>query len=266
MSEGAVVLRAAVKEATEEARRGLQLHPLPEEMVAYDSRELADEVCARIRDHLAICPQCAQTVLDLSTFPEVPLRAMEMRLSPEEDEEDLRHLLGQLPDEQAEVLTFAGPVPGPRRRWVVAVAASFIAGALGLGLWLAEVPSPLRHPAEDVREGVLLDLYPVDRGSRGSRADEAVEIPAGESHLVLLLNASDLGEFVAYEVEISSALGMVLSRDGLKPGDKGTFTLVVPRSFLPAGSYELSLYGTAQERERTQLARYRIQIGYDDPR
>ncbi len=263
MSEESTVLIEAVREVAAAKRRQLPAHPAADELVAYQEQQLPGAAAARVREHLAICPECAQLVLDLSTFPDVPLRDAAMALSPEEDEEDFEALLGQLPEQRADVVPLPAPAPGPRRWPVLMMAASLLLGVLGLGLWLGGVGSPLR-PAPDARAAVLLDLYPVAPDARGAGSEEVVEIPAGDAHLVLVLNASDLGSFPAYEAEVRSGGRLVLRGAGLKPGAKDTVTLIVPRAALPADRYEVLLFGSSEDAGNTRIARYLVEVAYDD--
>ncbi|HEX7183497.1 MAG TPA: zf-HC2 domain-containing protein, partial [Thermoanaerobaculia bacterium] len=54
----------------EEARRALRDHPTPEQLVAYRAAELPGEEMERIKDHLALCTECGQLLLDLVRFEE----------------------------------------------------------------------------------------------------------------------------------------------------------------------------------------------------
>lgn len=50
-------------------------HPPPDVLLAYVERTLPPDEAERLRDHLAFCDECHQTVLDLATFPEIEARA-----------------------------------------------------------------------------------------------------------------------------------------------------------------------------------------------
>ncbi len=265
MSEETMAFNQALKDAAEAARFGLLVHPETEKLIAYQERRLGGGEAAEIREHLALCSECAQLVLDLNAFPDVPLRVESLALSAEEEEEDRELLLRRLAEPKPEPV----PLRRPTRRWQPPgwlLAASLAVAAVGLGMWLAGAPSPLVGPGGEVEAGTLLDLYPVTPGTRGGAVDEAPPIPQDDTPLVLLLNTADLGDFPAYQVEIRSADRLALRRDGLQPGPKGTFTLVVPRSRLPAGGYEILLFGSPPAADRAELARYRVPIRYGDPR
>ena len=257
-----MVLTEAVREVATAKRRQQPAHPSAEDLIAYQEQQLPGADAARVREHLVICPECAQLVLDLSTFPDVPLRDTAMALSPEEDEEDFEALLELLPQERVAAIPLQDHKPSSKRRPVLMMAASFIVGILGLSLWLGGIRSPLQS-APDVRTGALLDLYPIASNSRGIDRAEKVEIPEDDSDLVLVLNTSDVGGFLAYQVEIRSAAKLMLQVTDLKPGTQGTITLVVPRAALPADSYEVLLFGTLEGADKTHIAVYQIEVTYN---
>ncbi len=268
MNEESMAFEQAVKDAAETARFLLPDHPETEVLIAYQERRLAAGASAEIREHLALCPECAQLVLDLGNFPQVPLRDASLALSAEEEEEDLGLLVRRLAQRKPEPLPEPVPLRPTTRRWQPPgwlLAASLAVAAAGLGMWLTGVPSPFAGPGGDVEAGTLLDLYPVEAGTRGGTVDEIAPIPEGDTPLVLLLNTAGLGDFAAYEVEIRSGDALALRRAGLEPGPKGTFTLVVPRSRLPAGGYEILLFGSPAAGGRAESARYRVPVRYGDP-
>ena len=263
MSDESMALSQAVKDAAEAARFELTPHPMAEVLMAYQEGRLVGDDAAEVRDHLALCTKCAQLVLDLAAFPDVPLRDESLALSEEEEDEDRAKLFRRIAEPAPEPVPLRPPTPRPRQpAWLLAASAAL--AVVGLGLWLAGFPSPLAGPGRGVEAGALLDLYPVAPDSRGGAADEQPPIPEGGTPLVVLLNADALGDFPSYEVEVRAGDDLRLRRGGLEPGPKGTFTLVVPRSRLPAGDYEIFLFGTPRQGDRTELARYRLAVRYAD--
>lgn len=263
MSDESMALNQAVKDAAEAARYRQAPHPDAEVLMAYQERRLVGEETAEIREHLAVCPECTQLVLDLAAFPDVSLRDESLALSPEEEEEDRQLLLRRLAEAASEPVALRPPARRVQpATWLLA--ASVAAAVVGLGGWLAGIPSPFARPEPAVQAAALLDLYPVAPGSRGGDVDEQPPIPEADTPLVLLLNTTDAGDFAGYELELRAGGSLVLRRADLQPGPKGTFTLVARRSLLPAGSYEICLFGSSPDGERTELARYVVVVRYGD--
>jgi hypothetical protein len=61
-------LNEALRLLAERERRSLGEHPTPEELAAYRNGELTEPEADRIRNHLALCHDCADLLLDLANF------------------------------------------------------------------------------------------------------------------------------------------------------------------------------------------------------
>ncbi|HEX2643010.1 MAG TPA: zf-HC2 domain-containing protein, partial [Thermoanaerobaculia bacterium] len=59
-------LDEALRELAARARRDLGAHPTPELLAAYHAGELPEDEVEQIRDHLALCPECGELLLDLA--------------------------------------------------------------------------------------------------------------------------------------------------------------------------------------------------------
>jgi hypothetical protein len=229
-------LKGAVRDLAEAMEKGQTAHPSHDELLGYAAGALDAAEQDRIEDHLALCRECARTVLALTVLADGGL---------EEDRPPVRVLA-------------AAALP-------YALAASLLL-AVGLG-WrtvrLGEEVRQLSAPRSDV---YVADLVPT--GSAGPRErgePEAVHPPAWASRVVLILAFGGPASHPEYAVELATADGRPLwSRRGLQPGPDGTFVLDVPRPWLSPGTYRIRLSGlrgaAAQE-----VARYELRIEPEVP-
>lgn len=237
-------LRLAVRTLAKEERRVLSDHPMPDELVDYQAGDLTVEERERIQDHLALCPACAQAVLDVGPLPEV-------RLSPRKvaaEWERFQERTGAQPSRRR----FA---PWPR---------SLAAALLFVVFLLTFEVGRLRREVGDLsgpHAGVqLVDLLPAGEDvQRSADGEEAVQSPAWVDRLILILNLGDDTGFPVYESRITAADGREVWRGAdLRPSD-GAFVLEVPRRLLPAGEYRIGLYGSAAGR-RAPVAEYKLRL------
>jgi hypothetical protein len=215
-------LKLAIQALADEERRVLSDHPMPDELVDYQAGDVTVEERERIQQHLALCPACAQAVLDVGPLPEVRLSDRTVA---------------------AAWARFRG-----RRRSAVwpwsAAALLFI--ALGLTFEMGR----LRREAGVLaapRAGVqIVDLFPAGEDvQRSAGGEDAVQAPAWVDRLVLILNLTHEPVFPVYAFPITAADGREVWRGGdLRPGADGALTLEVPRRLLPAGEYRIGLSGS----------------------
>jgi hypothetical protein len=257
-------LKVAVRDLAQALESELSAHPSHDELLAYAAGALDAAEQDRIEDHLALCRKCAQTVLDLAVFANE---------GPDEELEEERLPESVLAAEWARFRRAATPhPPSPFRRLVAATApvlpyalAASLLLALGLGwrtIRLGEEVRQLSAPRSDV---YITDLAPVGSGtSRERGASDVVRPPAWASRVVLILAFAGPASSPEYGIDLATADGRpVWSRQGLRPGPEGTFTLEVPRQWLPPGSYRIRLTGlrgaTAQE-----VARYDLRVAPEE--
>jgi putative zinc finger protein len=232
---------AALRELAAGDRRELAEHPTPEQLTAYHAGELpaADE--ETLREHLALCRDCAELLLDLEDFPRLEPAAGVRPLTSEEVGEAWRQLRERLGPEAgggsgevAPVVPLRPRVPGTAPlRFAYALAAVFFLATVGLSVWVAQ----LRHGLQPEGNVAFGDLRPEGEGTRGSEPEE--HYPA-DSRLDLLLHPLDPGNHVEFEVEIRSReSGAVLWRIA----HLQTLSLSIPGGCLAPGSYRIRLLG-----------------------
>jgi len=253
-------LKAAVRDLAQATESGLSAHPSHDELHAYAANALDAAEQDRIEDHLSVCRECARTVLDLAALPEEEPEEVDEEPMPESARaaawERLRRAAAPTPP--APFQRRAAPVPA---FLPVALAATLVL-ALGLGwrvIRLGEEVRQLSAPRSDV---YVTDLLPVGSGRPRERGEaDVVSPPAWASRVVLILDFPGRASHPEYAVELARAGGPpIWSRRGLRPGPEGTFTLEVPRQWLPPGDYEIRLTGL-RGAATEEVARYELRVG-----
>ena len=98
--------------------------------------------------------------------------------------------------------------------------------------------------------------------NRGTATVKPIEVPASAKVFTCVLNVTGQLAFANYELEIFDSSGKSLWRgDGLTKSAQNTFTLVLPRALLPAGSYQFKLSGL-QGKQKKLIEEYAIQLQY----
>jgi hypothetical protein len=282
-------LEPALRIETARAERALSPHPSPEKLAAYHERRLAGAEEERLKDHLALCTDCAQLLLDLFAFaePETPAEAQ----GPTDVDRDsawqsLRVRLGEggeigsreAPAAPASAvsgvsmvsnvvplprLPQASPVPSRPRpsplAW--ALAASLLAIA-GLGFWVVELRQENARLTEPEVNAVITDLATSGDATRGGGEPKEPELPA-DRPLVLILNAPGIPVSAAgYEAQILAdgpAGPVIRTLRNLPRGTDKNFTLDLAPGFLRPGKYQIRLYSA--DTARRPLADFPLRIG-----
>ncbi len=241
----------------EQANTEPSRHPTPDELLHYHAGEVSPEQRESIQDHLALCPECVRAVLDLDTFPNLPVSGPEERLSTEEISaqwERFRKRAGQVRS-SSRWRTFEPAA----LYWKLAAALLIV--CLGLGVQMARLQRQVWNLSRP-RGGVeLVDLSPLEgRVERTEEETEGIQPFSWADRLVLILNLADVRSFPEYEAEITATDGHEVWRGGgLRQTPEGNFALEVPRRFLPAGSYSIRLFGVSTQ-GRTLVAEYSLRL------
>lgn len=264
-------LEAAARAVSGPDGEAMTEHPDSEMLVAYQEQRLTDEAAKQVRWHLAVCEECARDVLALADV-ELDQADPEVLPSVSETTDEWETFKNRLARE--------APVPGvghgdgPRRDppsresgsesssvpWRVphflALAASVVI-ALGLGYWIFREPADTSNP-------FLADLLPDGAMPiRDASRDQDVTVPDGMSSLILRLNLGDQTPYDSYRVEIHDTAGKVRwEHEGLQRQPAGQFIVWVQRADIPAGSYELRLFGVEGDGTKNILATYSFRLYY----
>jgi RNA polymerase sigma-70 factor (ECF subfamily) len=222
-----------------EVRR--EASPRPDELLAYHRGELDDSEREALHNHLAVCPRCARTVLDLALFP-----AIEPLVPRPGDEPDLEAELSAVRDR----LLREGAVRRSALARLPLVAGLLL--VLAAGLWVHRESTLSIQPRKNPRS---LELPDIATGE-GQPLDFTGDSPRRTLEILGVR-----GEHTDYEIEIVDSEGRVLYReDGFERDAALGITLDLHRDFLGEGTYVLRLYGVRRGAAE-ELRVYRLRVG-----
>ncbi|HYU24719.1 MAG TPA: hypothetical protein VEO74_05915 [Thermoanaerobaculia bacterium] len=232
-------LQAAVAALNDEERASFGELPSVDELLAYRRGELSGEREARVREALLCYPELSRALF-------TPYQEDDGALSAEEIDARWTELQTRL--HRGRVIRF------PQKWTALAAAIAIVFAAL---FWRAEstahrLARELGEPRATAGQLLLPD------GQRGGDSTAATLAVAGDSYslLVPLLNQQP---FDSYRLEIANASHTLWRSPALHANADDTFSLLVPRSFLPPGQVQIVLYGVNGAREQ-QLARYSLRV------
>lgn len=259
MNEEKPPLAAALRHLAERERRSLTEHPTPQELASYHAGELPPEAEARLREHLAICRECSDLLLDLAGFATLTPPQGVPELTDDEVEQDwqaLRARMGEVGAERqkpAEVVPIR-PVASPTRPGWLPVAASLLA-VLGFSFGIYQTVR-----LERALQPNLVRL--IDPGL-AVRGDELVQsFSVRQAGVVHLRPDPDVErDYGSYEAEIANGDEVVARLPVATIEEEDPFVLIPP-GFLEPGTYQAYLYGIDGE-QRKQLSEVRFRV--NDP-
>lgn len=236
-----------------------QEHPSLDTWIAYHEDRLPEAEVSKLQEHLIVCRECVDLILEIEGF----------NTPPEEDAEGVSDF------EKAAVWRTVQPqvaAAAPRPRFPMALAASLLVGVLGLSAWnavdshreitsLQQKVSSLTAPQANA---AIHDLLPGATRSLRS-AGATFEVPPEANQFTLILNLDRDFDHDAYRVRFVDTEGAgVLEVGDLKPIDH-TVTIGLGRQSIEPGEYSVELYpseGSATERSTTPAETYRLVLVY----
>lgn len=243
-------LASAYERLMVERRRELGPEPTPEEIGAYVEGELEGGERERFEARLAVYPEAARAVADLTVFPEVEPAPGADALTDDEVEASWQSFRSRLPQTGPSQAPAVESVPArlrpamsaPTERYRSLLAAALAVLAVGAGFLLGRLWSP--EPVVLGNAGIVqltpLDPQGASEVSRG-RFQTLVPSPAMEALVVILdLGTGETFRAESWTVEVRGPGGTRLRRDGLEPTPLGTIHLVLPAE-LSTGAYEIEL-------------------------
>ncbi|MEA2603497.1 MAG: hypothetical protein QOF89_4489 [Acidobacteriota bacterium] len=248
-------LTTAIRELAAMMEHGLRDHPAPGELLDFVAGDLAAAERERIEEHLALCRDCARVALDVAADPGLqPVPPGELVT-----EEELA----------AEWERFRAAVSSapPVRRAVAmspfawALAASLLLGVIGLSWRMGELAREVRRLSAPRSDVYVAELVPAGSGRPRERGEgDVVRPPAWVSRVILILDFAGPASSPEYAIELATADSRpIWRRQGLRPGPDGTFTLEVPRDWLPPGTYRIRLLGL-RGGEAQEVAQYELRV------
>ncbi len=247
-------LSEAIRLLAERDRRSLGAHPKIEELAAYHAGELEPQADARVREHIAVCRECSDLLLDLINFADLTPPSGEPDLTDDEMAQDwqaLRARMGEAEKEKpmrpAEVVPIrqaaAAPAPNPGRTYSLwlPLAASLLA-VLGFSFGLFQYQRAERSD-QKLKEGQgpsvpqVFDVNLGDtRGGTEPESEQPIRMSSKRGGVVLLYSGG--AEVQEYQIEILQG-DRVLWNTTVSGGDE--VPVVIPAGYLDPGRYTLRL-------------------------
>lgn len=264
-------LNPKLRDLADRERRNLGPHPTPEQLADYHAGKLSSEDEEAIRDHLALCPECAELFLDLVDFasPE-PTRDISGLTDEEVDAawQEMRARLsgtpaaGKPPDSPEARAPRAVPEPVPEpppepraetpavpsagsvvplqrperarpSRVYQSLAAMFLLTTLGAGFWAVSLQRQLQEPQVGAVE---ITLEPQERSSD--------EIPSTRDLLNVSISRYDLPESETFRVEVlADGEEDILWTREMVIREERPLRVNFPPGFLKPGRYRLRIVG-----------------------
>jgi len=255
MTEENLTFGAALRVLTSES---LDPHPEPEDLVALAEGRLSKSRASTIRSHLTQCEVCAQTVLDLSTFPEIEPRDPAKARTAAEEAQDWQSLRSRIASTPMESPLLFRRRPRPSFH-VLALVAALLLTVVGFSIWI----SSLRR-ATDSSERPAANIYIREltaEDDSGARAgSESISPPMGTERVLFILALRDLQPWPRVQAEIvDEKEAVVWRREGLIRMPDGSFTLELPGRYLPPGAYRIHLAAVETSGTKT-LATYTFHL------
>lgn len=263
-------------------RRAAEGHPSPEVLVAYRAGDLTAEQDERIKDHLAICRECSQLVLDLAEFEQFEPSRETIAPVDVQAEEAWQRLRPKLAAEGGLAARPAGaqpvePWPEPQDPVEETAPAPVLRPRLSVPFW--------RRPALPWALAAVLALCVVGLAQRQEVPQEQAEFldlealhaveedatrSAGAANVPTITGATacelplpvDRPDFAAYDVEVVAAAGGGAPIPvGRRSAELGSLIVRLPRHLLPAeaGEYQFQVYGV-NGRQRALIATFPFQV------
>lgn len=266
VSEQKPPLAAALRHLAERERRSLTEHPTAPELASYHAGELPPEAEARLREHLALCRNCTDLLLDLAGFADLKPPQGVPELTDEEVEQDWQALRERMREEPAEEKRPAEVVPirpvGPPKRerdyplWMPIAASLLAVLGFAFGLYQNSRVAVLEKQLDEQRQPWSASWVPLLDAKVRSAEEEEVRQVTSSKGAVLSLYSEAEEIYPAYEAEIVGRAKVKLA-----PPDEvdRAVSLIIPPDYLKPGSYQILLYGMKDDR-RVELGRYQIQV------
>ncbi len=267
----------------ETLRQGVSRHPSGGRLAAYHRDELSGSEMEALRDHLSLCPECSELLLDLSGFEQLGTSAEAQRWKQRQPAvwQALQSTLAaeDRPESRA---------PGRRRQrtvWLPLATAAILLLMMGATLWqsldlgrtrdqLAATVDELARAEQQIVElgeaatqlEPLLDVPSFDLFPPGYRrhgeAEPSLAIPPQADLFVLQLHVAEARRQAEHRLRILTSEGVeVWAANGLHRTPEGTFRVALPRPFLPSGRYRLEVYDVGKP-AGLPLAQYDLEIAY----
>jgi len=240
----------ALKVLAARKRQELGEHPSPDHLLAYHVGKLESEETGRVQDHLAICGECSQFVLQLGVNPNPESGRQALSISRQEVESNWEMLEDAI---EKESLGPSSVKPFFHRlRFAYSLAALLMLGLLGLTAWMITNQDPM------IRVNVPHEVLTSNLTRGGTEPDLVLQTDGRRRYL--LIQNPGTSDYSEYRIElIDKGTDRILwrSRETSSLPD-GDFSLEFNE--LPApGLYVILLTGLDGD-EEVELARYTLTV------
>jgi hypothetical protein len=241
-------------------------HPTPGQLADYHEDRLPPEKEEEIQEHFVECPECPDLMLDLDRFAskQMPVLAVDDLSDTRVDRAWLRLRKRLFSDVTVTVPRLPLPqwLERPTLAWGM-VCALLLCSA-GLGLRVQSLRSELRaQQAPQLNPPfALVPVPPTTRSVSTVPIRAELEVPPDAPRFLLMLDSPDVEELPEYRLEIRTSLGEgVWEAKGLTLNEDGRFVVGLSRGFLPAGEYNIYVFGVMQGSEGL-IQDYRVRFSY----
>jgi anti-sigma factor RsiW len=229
---------SAYRDVVDRGRERLGDPPSPEELIAFSRGELPEAEAERIRELLAYYPDLAVALAegDDIAMDEAPVLNREQI---EADWQLLQHRMS--PVVSPHVAAAATQAPAPRWMWLAALAPAVLFAGLFFQsrFIIRELRQQITQPQVLVER---IELF--ENVTRGATSAMPVKLQTSTEQIVLVLTVTEDVSARAFRVQIRNLdSSQVVWKGNVNRGRDGTFSIVVPRSFLTAQAYEVDLFG-----------------------
>ncbi|MDQ3279786.1 MAG: hypothetical protein M3Q69_00065 [Acidobacteriota bacterium] len=232
--------RAAYSDVVARGRERAGDPPTPEELVAWFRGELPESEAERIRELLALYPDLAEALLDDDDGDEPPV------LTRDELATDWKRLQARM----NAPATLPAPPPLTYRpaafQWHWATAASLLLTFAFAGLFVHSrstaraLRAQLNEPRQNVEHVILLEST-----SRGPAGAIPVQLQPATQYVVFTFTVDEdrqQDRLTAVMRDLDDPTRRIVWRGTVARGGDRTYSLEVPRSFLAAQTYEVTLH------------------------
>ena len=154
--------------------------------------------------------------------------------------------------------SFARPCAAPTGR-VLAVRVAAVSEGLSIPVVWSE-RQRMHEPDAEIWAGVRTPAAELPERAERIRAE--LEVPPDAPRFLLMLDSPDVEELPEYRLEIRTSLGEdVWEAKGLTLNEDGRFVVGLSRGFLPAGEYNIYVFGVIQGSEGL-IQDYRVRFSY----
>ncbi len=220
-------------------------HPQLDELGDYLAGALAPAGEARVQDHLVACRDCTGRLLDLESLsapgPQAAEGVADLALAAAWREQKTRIADLENAHRRRRI-----------QRWVSAVAASFFVATVGLSVHVSQLRRTIAGLEAPTANVVTAYLEPST--TRSTTAPVTLTVGEGQRLAVFFLTPPTAPAFASYDVEVLGAAGSrVLQVSGLELSELDNLRAGIPLELMPAGDYEVRLYGVdGEHREQLQ--------------